>query len=319
MSSDLKRKIFFSSVVASNATFITTKVPHQPQNKPTNLFTFNTSMANHPKSNSSNNTISSNSNKDSSPKKPQTIIFNSINIEDVNKKEEHNNNINQEQKFRFRKVFHIQKTKNINIKQATTNQNDNNLNTNINPPQFTTIIPSQQPTHSPTSSSNNEPSKIFYINKKTKRSSNSLPSPKQQETSEPKPIAENIIIPPSSLGNIKLTNPKNDVYIDDLKEKIQNTYNNQNALDLRMIKLYHQLLMEQQQQIYITPDNSSSEEENSPSSKKKYKIIMGFSKKVHCNCKKSNCLKNYCECKRNHERCDKKCVCEQCKNLSKNN
>ena len=39
---------------------------------------------------------------------------------------------------------------------------------------------------------------------------------------------------------------------------------------------------------------------------------------VTCNCKKSNCLKNYCECKRNHERCDKNCECEDCRNFIKN-
>ena len=89
--------------------------------------------------------------------------------------------------------------------------------------------------------------------------------------------------------------------------------------ELKKAEKLAQKTMERQQQIYITPDNSSDEEEDSTSSMKKYKIIMGFSKKVHCNCKKSNCLKNYCECKRNHERCDKKCECEQCKNLSKNN
>ena len=283
MSSDTKKKIFFSSVVTSNATFITTRVPHQTQNKPINLFTLNTSVNNHPKSKSSNNTISSNSNIDS-PHRKQNIIFNSINLGN----EEENKDQNEKQIF--------------------------NTTTNVNPPQFTTVIPPQPQT--PTSSSNNEPSKIFYINKKTKRPQT---KPKLQDIPEPKPIVENFVVAPSSLGNIKITNPKNDVYIDELREKIQNTYNNQNALDLRMIKMYHQLLMEQQQQIYITPDNSSDEEEDSTSSMKKYKIIMGFSKKVHCNCKKSNCLKNYCECKRNHERCDKKCECEQCKNLSKNN
>lgn len=314
MSFDTKKKIFFSSVVTSNATFITTRVPHQTQNKPINLFTLNTSVNNHPKSKSSNNTISSNSNIDS-PHRKQNIIFNSINL--GNEEENKDQNEKSEQKFRFRKVFHIQKTKNNNLKQGNENQNEKrifNTTTNVNPPQFTTVIPPQPQT--PTSSSNNEPSKIFYINKKTKRPQT---KPKLQDIPEPKPIVENFVVAPSSLGNIKITNPKNDVYIDELREKIQNTYNNQNALDLRMIKMYHQLLMEQQQQIYITPDNSSDEEEDSTSSMKKYKIIMGFSKKVHCNCKKSNCLKNYCECKRNHERCDKKCECEQCKNLSKNN
>ena len=163
------------------------------------------------------------------------------------------------------------------------------------------------------------------------------------------------------MGNIKLTHPKNEIFIDDLKKKIKNTFYNQNALDLRLIKTYHQLLLEEKNQMYFSPTNSDNESDNndndngnggdgnvnintnnvqvnpilstssSPQTEEekinnnnntntytKYTIIMGLSKKVHCNCKKSNCLKNYCECKRNHERCDKKCECEQCKNINFN-
>ena len=162
------------------------------------------------------------------------------------------------------------------------------------------------------------------------------------------------------MGNIKLTHPKNEIFIDDLKKKIKNTFYNQNALDLRLIKTYHQLLLEEKNQMYFSPTNSDNESDNndndggdggdgnvnintnnvqvnpistssSPPTEEektninnnnntytKYTIIMGLSKKVHCNCKKSNCLKNYCECKRNHERCDKKCECEQCKNINFN-
>ena len=109
-------------MVTSNATFITTRVPHQTQNKPINLFTLNTSVNNHPKSKSSNNTISSNSNIDS-PHRKQNIIFNSINL--GNEEENKDQNEKSEQKFRFRKVFHIQKTKNNNLKQGNENQNEN--------------------------------------------------------------------------------------------------------------------------------------------------------------------------------------------------
>lgn len=118
-----------------------------------------------------------------------------------------------------------------------------------------------------------------------------------------------------------------DVYLEDLKTAIQNTFSNQNALDLRYIKLYHQLLLEQSHQIYFTPNNSDHADSDSDinnnedninslfvSKHKQFQIITGFSKKVNCYCKKSNCLENYCECKRNHERCDKKCDCVNCKN-----
>ena len=33
-----------------------------------------------------------------------------------------------------------------------------------------------------------------------------------------------------------------------------------------------------------------------------------------CNCKKSGCLKKYCECFTNNSTCSKMCKCEQCKN-----
>lgn len=212
-------------------------------------------------------------------KQKTRIFFNSIRAENLNPK------------FRFRKVFHIQKTKNF---ANNTNIPCNNEGKDLSAKKE---IENKKKSNS---------TKIFFIHKKTKR--------------QPPPIKtiENFN---SNLGNIKLSNPKNDIYIDDLKEKIQNTFLNQNALDLRMVKLYHQLMLEQQHQIYFTPDNSSSEEDSPKKEKEmsKYKIIMGFSKKVHCNCKKSNCLKNYCECKRNHERCDKKCECDKCKNSNKNN
>lgn len=169
---------------------------------------------------------------------------------------------------------------------------------------------------------------IFYIYKKTKSSI----IPKQNK---------------KHLGNVTLKPPKMDIYLEDIKAVIQNTFANQNALDLRYIKLYHQLLLEQSHQIYLTPnnsdhfnsdsdvnitintinneekdnnninfnDNSNSNSNNALGVKhKRFQIITGFSKKANCYCKKSNCLKNYCECKRNHERCDKKCDCENCMN-----
>lgn len=192
-------------------------------------------------------------------------------------------------------------------------------------------------------------SMIFLINKKTKRIDIA------NQTNEPSSNSNtntntNIIKHSGSnniMGNIRLTHPKNEIFIDDLKKKIKNTFYNQNALDLRLIKTYHQLLLEEKNQMYFSPTNSDDESDHnnnpstnantnhlrpSPPSPKtteeektntnntytKYTIIMGLSKKVHCNCKKSNCLKNYCECKRNHERCDKKCECEQCKNINFN-
>lgn len=38
------------------------------------------------------------------------------------------------------------------------------------------------------------------------------------------------------------------------------------------------------------------------------------SKEVCCNCKKSHCMKNYCECFQKGRKCGEKCTCVECKN-----
>ena len=114
-------------------------------------------------------------------KQKTRIFFNSIRPENLNPK------------FRFRKVFHIQKTKNF---ANNTNIPGNNEGKDLSAKKE---IENEKKSNS---------TKIFFIHKKTKR--------------QPPPIKtiENFN---SNLGNIKLSNPKNDIYIDDLKEKIQNT------------------------------------------------------------------------------------------------
>jgi hypothetical protein len=39
------------------------------------------------------------------------------------------------------------------------------------------------------------------------------------------------------------------------------------------------------------------------------------SKKKSCNCKRSNCLKNYCDCHQNGSKCGEWCKCVECKNV----
>mmetsp|Transcript_13570 Transcript_13570/g.19818 ORF Transcript_13570/g.19818 Transcript_13570/m.19818 type:complete len:148 (+) Transcript_13570:44-487(+) len=39
-----------------------------------------------------------------------------------------------------------------------------------------------------------------------------------------------------------------------------------------------------------------------------------YSQGTSCNCKKSNCRKNYCECYQSNKSCTKYCKCEGCKN-----
>lgn len=40
-----------------------------------------------------------------------------------------------------------------------------------------------------------------------------------------------------------------------------------------------------------------------------------FSHSKGCNCKKSNCLKKYCECFNNNIFCGNNCKCKNCKNI----
>ena len=158
---------------------------------------------------------------------------------------------------------------------------------------------------------------IFLINKKVKRCHfKSTPIHRFYKEIGIKKIQNqnNNLFKNKKIGNINLKIPKNDIYLEDIREKIENTFKNQNALDLKALKLYKQLILEQKNQLYFTPENSDNEEKTNYN----LTIITGFTKRVNCNCKKSNCLKNYCECKRNHERCDKNCECEDCRNFMKN-
>lgn len=284
------------------------------------------------------------------------IVFNSI----KSKNTSFNSNSLPKKQQQHKRVFHIHKSNKQQQQQSTpsssvvdindkkeetllTEDNNNNsvTNTNVHVNSLSDLA---------TTNVHVSSQMIFLINKKTKRIDIS-------NTNEPTNNGNGGKCNGNSnvMGNIRLTHPKNEIFIDDLKKKIKNTFYNQNALDLRLIKTYHQLLLEEKNQMYFSPTNSDNESNNnnndggdgnlnvninnvqpnpistssSPPTEEektnnnnntytKYTIIMGLSKKVHCNCKKSNCLKNYCECKRNHERCDKKCECEQCKNINFN-
>lgn len=284
------------------------------------------------------------------------IVFNSI----KSKNTSFNSNSLPKKQQQHKRVFHIHKSNKQQQQQSTpsssvvdindkkeetllTEDNNNNsvTNTNVHVNSLSDLA---------TTNVHVSSQMIFLINKKTKRIDIT-------NTNEPTNNGNGGKCNGNSnvMGNIRLTHPKNEIFIDDLKKKIKNTFYNQNALDLRLIKTYHQLLLEEKNQMYFSPTNSDNESNNnnndggdgnlnvninnvqpnpistssSPPTEEektnnnnntytKYTIIMGLSKKVHCNCKKSNCLKNYCECKRNHERCDKKCECEQCKNINFN-
>jgi hypothetical protein len=128
----------------------------------------------------------------------------------------------------------------------------------------------------------------------------------------------------------------------------------ESALDLKDFKLYHQIYLHQKHNFYVSPVASDEEVTESSHSEgeikfKRYKrhreiqsertkevdsqqkikehfnrnlnlqnlrIISPYNKHVTCNCKKSQCLKNYCICKINKEVCDESCQCISCKNLT---
>jgi hypothetical protein len=133
--------------------------------------------------------------------------------------------------------------------------------------------------------------------------------------------------------------------MDKIKRKIGLLVSKQNAIDIRDIKLYHKLYLECKHNFYITPMTSnknsadinskegSEEGQNSNSDSKSnidytYKeketnaflppamrLISPYNKEFTCNCKRNQCKKNYCDCRKNKEMCDpRNCSCEDCDN-----
>ena len=124
--------------------------------------------------------------------------------------------------------------------------------------------------------------------------------------------------------------------MENIKHKIEVLVSKQQAIDIRDIKLYHKLSLEHKHNLYLTPltslknsaiTNSNEHEElnkSNQSSKEKetksflprtMRIISPYNKESFCNCKKTQCQKNYCECRKNNEMCDSKsCMCEDCNN-----
>jgi hypothetical protein len=124
-----------------------------------------------------------------------------------------------------------------------------------------------------------------------------------------------------------------------IKRKIDLLVSRQNAIDIRDIKLYHKLSLEYKHNFYITPSTSiknsadinkieANQDEgnsklNNPLKEKvtssflppSMRIISPYTKEFICNCRRNQCRKNYCECRKNKEMCDpKKCSCEECSN-----
>lgn len=117
--------------------------------------------------------------------------------------------------------------------------------------------------------------------------------------------------------------------------KIDLLVSKQQAIDIRDIKFYHKLSLEYKHDLYITPmtslknsatnsneqeeinksNNTSKEKETRSFLPRSIRIVSPYNKEYFCNCKKNQCEKNYCECRKNNEMCDtKKCLCEGCNN-----
>lgn len=116
-------------------------------------------------------------------------------------------------------------------------------------------------------------------------------------------------------------------YLQEIKSTIQHTFANHNVLDLTYIKVFTQLMIEQHHPIDFFPCSSYEDmecndelniKENEKQKTEDNKIVTKLFKRNSCNCQKSNCKMNYCECRRNIEYCDLKCNCLDCSNNKKN-
>ena len=130
------------------------------------------------------------------------------------------------------------------------------------------------------------------FNEKTQRKVNESSSSKQI-TSNPNIIINKIISPISS-ENLKKTNSVNNNIIDSKNNNNENKFDMNINMNINLINFYP---------LYIT-DSKMTEKFNEEKLKKKFS----------CNCKKSRCLKLYCDCFANEEYCVD-CNCQSCSNV----
>jgi hypothetical protein len=144
--------------------------------------------------------------------------------------------------------------------------------------------------------------------------------------------------------------------LEEIKKRLSQKLMNQCALEIKDLKLYHQVQLQQRHNFYFSPvassecnsDTEKSEGENQKYKKKKFeenqgaeennqnignlkmepqsnakwsnfqnvRIISPFNKTFTCNCKRSKCIKNYCACRINNEMCDESCQCQGCQNYT---
>ena len=148
----------------------------------------------------------------------------------------------------------------------------------------------------------------------------------------------------------------NELTLEDIKKRLTEKLFHESALDIKDFKLYHQINLHQRHNFYVSPvatdlelsDYKNSDEESNTNNLKKninesnalddsnenklgkklssqinktinlpnLRIISPYNKHFSCNCKKSQCVKNYCICRINKEVCDETCQCISCRNLT---
>lgn len=144
--------------------------------------------------------------------------------------------------------------------------------------------------------------------------------------------------------------------LEDIKKRLKEKLFHESALDIKDFKLYHQINLHQKHNFYVSPmatdleisESKISDDENNINGLKSLKkqsqflevssenkigkklssqinksinlqnlrIISPYNKHFTCNCKRSQCVKNYCICRINKEVCDETCQCVSCRNLT---
>lgn len=144
--------------------------------------------------------------------------------------------------------------------------------------------------------------------------------------------------------------------LEEIKKRLSQKLMNQCALEIKDLKLYHQVQLQQRHNFYFSPvassecnsDTEKSEKVHKKNKKNKFedtkgtqennqnkgtlkidshsnnkcsnfqnvRIISPFNKTFTCNCKRSKCIKNYCACRINNEMCDEGCQCQGCQNYT---
>lgn len=110
--------------------------------------------------------------------------------------------------------------------------------------------------------------------------------------------------------------------IEELKRNLEWKIKNRQSIDPIELKQIYKMSLLESRGVYFTPETSEEENDknNNIETKKipqmKFIFYATANKKFNCNCKRSQCNKNYCACKNSGEVCNDKCACEDCQNVN---